>query len=383
MRKTALTFLAFALASTAQAAPRYSVTILQMPDGTQMQGFGLNNVGDVVGGAGTTNYQAYIRHADGSYEALGGLGGNRATASTISDTGIIAGQGRTGTTSSTSTPFIRQGNGPLTAIPLPPGGSIGSVTDVNDTGTVAGGYYGPNAVGFRWTQANGFETLSDQNETTDYYIAALNNSGAAAGSIVYSDSIAFRWNVDGSVTPLEQIDAGLSSASDASDINDAGLIAGNVEWQITPGRFAGRLTLWGNDGKILRTGELAGWETYGSAAINAIGDIVGGASRTIYDSDGHFLGNESTAVLWHAGESPIDLNSLIDDPSLTLTDTLKINDRGQILAYGERNGNAVYVLLTEQAAAVPEPAMWAMLIAGFGLTGSALRRRNAVALARA
>ena len=30
-------------------------------------------------------------------------------------------------------------------------------------------------------------------------------------------------------------------------------------------------------------------------------------------------------------------------------------------------------------AGVPEPASWAMLIAGFGLTGSAMRRRRAVA----
>ncbi len=31
-------------------------------------------------------------------------------------------------------------------------------------------------------------------------------------------------------------------------------------------------------------------------------------------------------------------------------------------------------------AAVPEPATWAMMIAGFGLAGSALRRRQRVAI---
>ena len=30
------------------------------------------------------------------------------------------------------------------------------------------------------------------------------------------------------------------------------------------------------------------------------------------------------------------------------------------------------------AAAVPEPTTWAMMIMGFGLVGSAMRRRNAV-----
>jgi hypothetical protein len=32
--------------------------------------------------------------------------------------------------------------------------------------------------------------------------------------------------------------------------------------------------------------------------------------------------------------------------------------------------------LDNVSAAVPEPATWAMLIAGFGLVGGALRRRN-------
>jgi len=34
------------------------------------------------------------------------------------------------------------------------------------------------------------------------------------------------------------------------------------------------------------------------------------------------------------------------------------------------------------SAGIPEPASWAMLIAGFGLVGSALRRRNTLRAAR-
>jgi hypothetical protein len=40
-----------------------------------------------------------------------------------------------------------------------------------------------------------------------------------------------------------------------------------------------------------------------------------------------------------------------------------------------------YLLNNLSAAVVPEPASWAMLIAGFGFTGAAMRRRNRVALA--
>jgi hypothetical protein len=40
-----------------------------------------------------------------------------------------------------------------------------------------------------------------------------------------------------------------------------------------------------------------------------------------------------------------------------------------------------YLLDNLSAAVVPEPASWAMMIAGFGLTGAAMRRRNRAALA--
>jgi len=48
-------------------------------------------------------------------------------------------------------------------------------------------------------------------------------------------------------------------------------------------------------------------------------------------------------------------------------------DLENVYAYG--------TLTTESTGAVPEPASWAMLIAGFGLTGAAMRRRSRTAAA--
>ena len=45
--------------------------------------------------------------------------------------------------------------------------------------------------------------------------------------------------------------------------------------------------------------------------------------------------------------------------------------------FHRNNGGA----FTANVSAVPEPASWAMLIAGFGLTGAALRRRRMAAVA--
>jgi hypothetical protein len=38
-----------------------------------------------------------------------------------------------------------------------------------------------------------------------------------------------------------------------------------------------------------------------------------------------------------------------------------------------------FTATVESTGAVPEPASWAMLIAGFGLTGAAMRRRRVTA----
>ena len=52
-----------------------------------------------------------------------------------------------------------------------------------------------------------------------------------------------------------------------------------------------------------------------------------------------------------------------------------------ILAFGFSNPRGYYVLDNVSVAAVPEAATWVMLIAGFGLVGTAMRRRSAAAAA--
>ena len=48
-----------------------------------------------------------------------------------------------------------------------------------------------------------------------------------------------------------------------------------------------------------------------------------------------------------------------------------------VVGYGEQAMQAAFDANSWSiAAAVPEPASWAMMIAGFGLTGAALRRRR-------
>jgi probable HAF family extracellular repeat protein len=78
-----------------------------------------------------------------------------------------------------------------------------------------------------------------------------------------------------------------------------------------------------------------------------------------------------------------DLNSLIDPLSgWMLLESDAINNNGQITGFGNFNGQTRGFLLSPIATnVVPEPASWAMLIAGFGLVGAVQRRRRRLALA--
>jgi hypothetical protein len=55
-----------------------------------------------------------------------------------------------------------------------------------------------------------------------------------------------------------------------------------------------------------------------------------------------------------------------------------INEAGQIIGFGTLNGAERSFLLTPFVApAIPEPASWALMIAGFGIAGIMARRRVA------
>ena len=115
-------------------------------------------------------------------------------------------------------------------------------------------------------------------------------------------------------------------------------------------------------------GTLAGGDTV-AFAINATGDTVG-LSR-ITDTVYH-------AFLYSDGAMK-DLNSLIDPLSgWALIAARGINDAGQIAGYGRYNGQIRAFRLTplDLGSAVPEPAAWAVMLAGFGLVGQMIRLRR-------
>ncbi|NJC34715.1 hypothetical protein GGR88_002229 [Sphingomonas jejuensis] len=80
------------------------------------------------------------------------------------------------------------------------------------------------------------------------------------------------------------------------------------------------------------------------------------------------------------------LTSGIDDFELSISSMIDLSDilGPPIVTYGfayatgssQDMVSATSVIITERAAAVPEPATWAMMISGFGAVGCAMRRRQ-------
>jgi Ca2+-binding RTX toxin-like protein len=85
--------------------------------------------------------------------------------------------------------------------------------------------------------------------------------------------------------------------------------------------------------------------------INNRSEVVGTSLITFQDGDA--VAAMSIATLWTGGK-PVDLNAMLvqedDEEPIRLTSAVSITDRGQILAYGVRDGTAATFILTPQRA---------------------------------
>lgn len=202
-----------------------------------------------------------------------------------------------------------------------------------------------------------------------------------------------------------------NEAQGANDVNNNGMVVG---WQYGF-NFNSRASKWtAADGWSLLAGNAIG----NALAVNDSGVIVGGlilngvVNGAIWTPDGNYqtfdsieyffdINNNGLAVsfsgmctpkIYHSSFGFRDILPLIG-PEFGVSQICypKLNDKGQIISYGVVNGVTQAILLDPVfghggpggggggGGAVPEPATWATLIAGFGLTGAAMRRRRATA----
>lgn len=93
-----------------------------------------------------------------------------------------------------------------------------------------------------------------------------------------------------------------------------------------------------------------------------------GASGKITAAGNHFVAQSLELFLGQGGQRD----------NVSFTPLSNAPDTKYFVRIGEVAAPAGTLTITAATAAVPEPASWAMMIAGFGMTGLALRRRQRV-----
>lgn len=222
--------------------------------------------------------------------------------------------------------------------------SSGQISFTHDVNTPGIGYLPQAAV---FTPGQGIQNfgLFNGNRT---WANDLNNQGwvvGASGNGTGGDRHAHLWR-EGSMTTLPM--------REAYAINDNGMIAGVTD-SLQP--------------VVLKDGQLVPIPIqgifYSDLAINNSGLVIGTGSP-----DGVF----SRPFLWSEGDGTTDLNNLIDPASgWVLREVRGINDQGQIIGWGEFNGQQLVFRLDP----VPEPGTWALLGLGF-ISAWLIRRRRSL-----
>ncbi len=360
---------------------RYTIETIPALDAPnpRSQGNGINEFGQATGLSNVTgNSEAFVFDG-GVTTSLGnlGLGGGFTSGSAINDEGVVVGTGSIINSDGEfrDRAYVWQSGLGFTAILDPEQADLGSnANDVNNAGQVVGvyRYSGFDRQGFVYevgADPNDYTLLpfldgSDTDNGARQFANAINDEGVIAGAArTQSGEVtqAVRWVPDGlGGYVIEELGGPAGSTfSNSFDINDVGTIVGNAN------DGQSRAVIWHIDGTFETIDIPLGDFSTSARGINNEGIVVG----DVVSSAGNY------AFIYVDGML-IDLNTLIDGPSdfVRLTNVRGINDRGQIVGFGElESGGIRGFTLTP----IPEPS--SLLLVGLGSAGIGLvvyRRRS-------
>jgi probable HAF family extracellular repeat protein len=183
---------------------------------------------------------------------------------------------------------------------------------------------------------------------------AINERGQVAGWAYNAQSHGEAMlYADGQVTGLGTLPGDRNSA--AMDVNDNGVAVGYTSNLDALGHTHMRSFIYMN-GQMTPLGNLAADNS--AVAINNLGAVLG------YSLDSGVNGTREIPYLYQDG-AQYDLASLLADPGWRIANVTDINDSGMIVGRACNPDGCYAALLTP----VPEPAAYAMLLAGLGWLG--------------
>lgn len=363
-----------AVAAQAATPPRYEVTAA-VANG---YGYDLNNRGDFVGMILTPHdgYRGFVQDA-GGFHNVGVLGGG----------GFSAAYGINNLGQATGLSYDAEGvahaflydNGTVAdAWPNLQGyGTIGFA--INDLGNIAGAlvvdYMG---YAFTYPGGNGDLQLPSGFAAASFGINNHNDVVGISADCVGADCLEFE-HFAGSWQPQSGITQMLQQGGQYGD----------------PGPYDVYGTVYGGLWDINDAGWTVGWVD--QFTLDPVTHVILSTDHIamFYDGSVHLLGpnlnlhglNEAgqvvgrdflrvQGVLYDQGQTWLLSDLLGPDSGYDIIDARDINDRGQIVATGWRDGTRYALLLSPVTDAVPEPGVWALMLLGFGLAGAALRAQR-------
>ncbi len=337
-------FTFFPALTSAQSPPRYTVTDLGSLGGEESAAAGLNNKGQIVGGADTAargkgpEYITYVfLWENGRMRRLPALNGSHAYATAINDAGQLAGAYTADPLKASfqAARFFGSQIKLLGGFPATTRGfSLSQAAAINAQGQLAGvsnnqAFFWANGKLRRLLPPPGFQT-SEARALSDAGQAAGKGERSAGGA---TRSHALLWTGTGAAKDLGVLPGYTDSFAQA--INKKGQVAGWVSvTRGTPGRrltFHYQAFLWQN-GRMRGLGSLPRIPDSKAAAINDRGQIVGNA----YSQTGRMT--DEAALLWQNGHI-YELATLLPPRSgWQLQSAVGINARGWIIGNGIHNG---------------------------------------------
>lgn len=354
---TTFAVLGFVTSQPTSAASFYSITDLGI--GTASD---INDSGQVVGNLGAS---AFLWSEGTGFIELGTFGGTSSYGVGINNLGQVIGS--VSYANNDEIAFIWSESIGFTDLGTFSTPEIGFRQDspvaINDSGQVLGSSLQSP---FLWTERTGITNAPFYGSFPN----DINNLGQVVGSTEGRGELSFFWSE--STGTITFVPPG-SYYSTARSINDLGQVAGGYF-----GDNRSNAYLWTLDTGVLDLGTLRDGDDLSYANdINNSGQIVGYSGIDALGVD------SGAAFIWENGVMS-DLNSLVVNGSgWKLTTAEAINEKGQIVGYGQFNGESHAFVLTPQTSpepeSIPEPSS-ALGVLAFGSFAAnfLLKRRKAM-----
>jgi len=361
---TALVLASFSF--NAYAISQYTISDLGTLGGTSSRAYGINNIGDIVGRSrpakpdGTNDTRSGFLFTNNKMLNLGNFGGSNTVAMASNFSRQVVGYSRP-TDSKDYKAFLYE-NGQLKNLGTLASGKLSYAYGINDNGQVVGQSHtnesGTTSQAFIYENntMTGLGTLGGNSSGA----FDINDQGVIVGTSTTSGPVEIQGFIyqNGQMTSLGSIDG--TGYSEARAINNNNQVTGYSLSE--SGSYHAFIY---ENGTMTDLGSIK--DDSFAYDINIKGQVVGNYRSHLLESSGH-------AYMYENGKMH-DLTGLLsisDQENWDLTSAYGINDQGQIVGWGDINGQSHAFLLT----AVPIPGTLPLMLSAFGFLGFLNNRKK-------